>query len=230
MREVYGVPVGPLAVVLSAVLTLALAAVAALAVRKTILLKLGVRNLSRRRARTAIIVGGLMLGTMIIGAALGFGDIMATTVRSSVITSLGQTDEVVSARSADAPNIETLGQSASTRYLTVAEAAAVVSAARDSTSVDGVARAISEPVAVQDTTSRRNEPQLTLFAIDPDAMAGFGSMALESGQPTNLANLAPGQAYLNPKAADDLDARVGDKVTLFAAGRATELTVHGIVR
>jgi putative ABC transport system permease protein len=230
MREVYGVPVGPLAVVLSAVLTLALAAVAALAVRKTILLKLGVRNLSRRRARTAIIVGGLMLGTMIIGAALGFGDIMATTVRSSVITSLGQTDEVVSARSADAPNIETLGQSAATRYLTIAEAAAVVSAARDSTSVDGVARAISEPVAVQDTTSRRNEPQLTLFAIDPDAMAGFGSMALESGQPTNLANLAPGQAYLNPKAADDLDARVGDKVTLFAAGRATELTVHGIVR
>ena len=50
-----------------------------------------------------------MLGTMIIGSALGFGDIMANTVRTSVITSLGQTDEIVTARSEKAPDIATLG-------------------------------------------------------------------------------------------------------------------------
>ena len=230
MREVYGVPVGSLAVVLSTLVVLALAAIAALALRKTILLKLGVRNLSRRRARTAIIVGGLMLGTMIIGSALGFGDIMASTVRSSVMSSWGQTDEVVAARSADAPDIETLGQSAPTRYLTPTEAARVVSAARGIAGVDGVARAISEPAAVQDTTSRQNEPQLTLFATDADALTVFGDMTLESGEPASLTDLAAGQAFLNSRAADDLDARAGDQLSMFAAGRATALTVRGVVR
>src|SRR4051795_5120082 len=129
MREIFGAPVGLLAVVLTALLVATFAVVLALAVRKSVLLKLGVRNLGRRRARTAIIVGGLMLGTMIIGTALGFGDIMASTVRSSVITTWGQTDEVFSPRSSDAPDIETLGQSTATRYLTAHEAAAVVAAA-----------------------------------------------------------------------------------------------------
>jgi putative ABC transport system permease protein len=230
MREIFGTPVEMVAVVLSVLVTLTFAAIAALAVRKAILLKLGVRNLGRRRARTAIIVSGLMLGTMIIGAALGFGDIMATTVRSSVITTWGQTDEVVSPRTADAPDIQTLGQSTATRYLTAREATAVVAAADGITSVDGVARAISEPVAVQDSTSRQNEPQLMLFAIDPVRDQGFGAMTLESGDTTALSDLAVGQAYLNTAAADDLDARVGDRISLFAAGHATPFTVQGVVR
>jgi hypothetical protein len=133
MRELFGVPVGVLADLLSVVAVIALAVVAILGARRTILVKLGVRNLGRRPARTAIIVGGLMLGTMIIGAALGFGDIMASTVRTSVITSLGQTDEIVSARSTDAPRIDTLGQGAAVRYLGPRQVAEIVKAAHRGT-------------------------------------------------------------------------------------------------
>ena len=129
METLFGAPVGALAVVLGCLVLVTFAAVIALAMRRRVLLKLGVRNLNRRRGRSAIIVGGLMLGTMIIGSALGFGDIMANTVRTSVITSLGQTDEIVSARSTDAPDIATLGQGTGARYLTAEQAATVVATA-----------------------------------------------------------------------------------------------------
>jgi len=230
MSELFGAPVGTLAVVLSALVVLALAVISALAVRHTVLLKLGVRNLTRRRGRSAIIVGGLMLGTMIIGSALGFGDIMANTIRTSVITSLGQTDEIVSARSGDEPDIATLGQGTAVRYLTAGEADTLASAARDIPDVDGAAPGISESVAVQDLTSRTNEPQVTLFATDPGSMSGFGDITTESGDTVGLADLAPGETYLDPEAADDLDAGQGDRLAVFVRGRQVTLTVRDVVR
>ena len=180
-------------------------------------------------ARTAIIVGGLMLGTMIIGAALGFGDIMAGTVRTSVITSLGETDEIVSARSTDVPDIETLGQGAAIRYLRPQQAEQVITAAREAPGVDGVAPAISEPASVQNVTSRNNEPNVTLFATDPQAMDGFGTMTGADGDSGGLQTLGPGEVFVNTEAADDLDASTGDTLALFAAGRRSMVTVQDVV-
>ena len=230
MSELFGAPVGTLAVVLSVLLVLALAVIGVLAVRRTVLMKLGVRNLTRRRGRSAIIVGGLMLGTMIIGSALGFGDIMANTVRTSVISSLGQTDEIVSARSGRAPDIATLGEGSAVRYLSGQESRTVLAAARRIPEVDGVAPGISESVAVQDTTSRTNEPRLTLFATDPAQMSGFGQVTGGSGDAVSLADLSPGQTYLDHEAADALDARTGDHLLVFVRGRQVVLTVRDVVR
>ena len=52
-----------------------------LAVRNPILVKLGFRNASRRRGRSALIVVGLMLGTTIVAAALTTGDTMSHSIR-----------------------------------------------------------------------------------------------------------------------------------------------------
>jgi len=229
MSELFGAPVGTLAVVLGVLLVLALAVIGVLAMRHTVLMKLGVRNLTRRRGRSAIIVGGLMLGTMIIGSALGFGDIMANTVRTSVIGSLGQTDEIVSARSGQAPDIATLGEGSAVRYLSAKEADTVIAAARRISAVDGAAPGISESVAVQDTTSRTNEPRLTLFATDPAQMSGFGQVTGGSGDGVSLADLSPGQTYLDHEAADALDARTGDHLVVFVRGRQVPLTVRDVV-
>ena len=228
MTKLFGVPVGSLAVTLGCLVVLALAVVSALAVRNRVLFKLGVRNMARRRARTAIIVGGLMLGTMIIASALGFGDIMSSTARTSVITSWGQTDEVVSARAVDAPDIASIGQSTGARYLTAAEAGQVMTAARRLPAVDGAAPAISESVAVQDVDSRATEPQLHLFATDPASMQGFGQITNDSTA-RGLAGLADGQTFLNAAAADDLHAHPGDQLYVFAGGRQHLLTVQGVV-
>ena len=68
--------------------------------RNPILLKLGLRNIPRRRA-VGLIVVGLMLGTAIIAAALATGDTMSSTIRSYVVRALGPTDDVVSAKGTD---------------------------------------------------------------------------------------------------------------------------------
>jgi hypothetical protein len=100
MTELFGLPVTTLVVVLTSALAAALAVVAALALRNRIFLRLALRNVRRRRGRSALIVVGLMLGTAIIAAAMATGDTMSSTIRSAAVSSLGQTDELVSARGA----------------------------------------------------------------------------------------------------------------------------------
>src|SRR5512134_943284 len=98
MQKLFGIPVDTLLVVLGVALAAAALIVAVLAVRHPILVKLGVRNVGRRRGRTALIVVGLMLGTTIVATALTTGDTMSHTIRSTAVATLGQTDELVSAR------------------------------------------------------------------------------------------------------------------------------------
>src|SRR6476620_2762835 len=102
MTKIFGLPVAALAVVLTVLLVLALAGITVLALRNKVFFRLGIRSLTRRRGRTALIVVGLMLGTTIISAALATGDTMSHTIRTSATTALGQTDEVVGAKGIDA--------------------------------------------------------------------------------------------------------------------------------
>ena len=74
MTKLFGIPVDTLLVVLVFALALALGVIGVLALRHPILVKLGVRNVGRRRGRTALIVVGLMLGTTIVATALTTGD------------------------------------------------------------------------------------------------------------------------------------------------------------
>ena len=79
-------------------MVLLLAVVVVVAVRNRVFFRLGVRNASRRRGRAALIVVGLMLGTVIIAASFATGDTMSQSIRSSAIGALGRTDEVVGAK------------------------------------------------------------------------------------------------------------------------------------
>ena len=110
MQELFGIPMGPLAAVLAVALAVVIGVVGALALRNRVFFKLGVRNVTRRRARTALIVGGLLLGTTIIASALASGDTMSHTIRSSAIESLGATDELVSVKGAEVETMVALGE------------------------------------------------------------------------------------------------------------------------
>ena len=174
MNELFGVPVDVLAVVLAALVVVALTIVGLLALRQD-----DPGEARRPQPRpppgpNAIIVGGLMLGTMIIGAALGFGDIMASTVRTSVITSLGETDEIVSARSTDAPDIATLGQGTAVRYLDPSRPNRS-SRPRAGSPASTVSRpAISEPASVQDIDQPAQRAQRDALRHRPRGDGGFG--------------------------------------------------------
>jgi putative ABC transport system permease protein len=229
VKQLFGIPTGTLLVVLGIGLAIALGAVALLAARHPILVRLGLRNVSRRGARTALIVLGLMLGTAIIAAALTTGDTMSHTIRADAVKALGQTDEIVSARNAKVDVGAELGSATGLKYVDQSAVTRVDRALAGSRLVDGVTPAIIEPVAVQDPARRQNEPRVTLFAADPARMRGFGTIVGGRGA-VSLADLRPGELYLNRHAAEQLHARAGDKVLVFAGRRPVSMHVRDTVR
>jgi putative ABC transport system permease protein len=227
MNDLFGIPASTLATVFAVALGAGLAVVAVLALRDPVLLKLGLRNIPRRRGRSVLIVTGLMLGTAIIAAALATGDTMSSTIRSSVVRSLGPTDELVSVRGAD---VESIAVSESTQVSWFAESAyrQIRAAVSGAPRVDGVAPPVIETVAVQDHTSLQNEPRVALFASDPAALAAFAP--IRSGSETmTLSELAAGEIYVNRDAADELSGAAGDRLLVLAGNRARAFRVKAVV-
>jgi putative ABC transport system permease protein len=228
MSKVFGIPAGDLAVVLAVLTALVLGALGAFALRNRVFLRLGVRNVRRRRGRSVLIIVGLMLGTAIITAALATGDTMSNTIRSAAVSALGRTDEVVAAKGIEA-TLRSGNDSTGVRYFPERYADRIATVAQRSGLVDGVAPVIFEPTAVRDLSSRQNEPRVTLFASDPARLHGFGDIRAGSDV-VSLTNLAPGEVYLNAKAADKLGATAGDRLRILAGTRIGTARVRAIVR
>jgi putative ABC transport system permease protein len=229
VARLFGIPVGAFATGLVVIMAVTFGLIAVAAARNRVFLRLAGRNVARRRGRTALIVGGLMLATAIIASSLVTGDTMALTIRSSVLRSLGTTDETLVADGAEVDPALELDASAAPTTFDERSLAAIDAAAAGSPLVDGVAPALITPVAAQDRTSRRSEPRVTLFGTDPDRLAGFGRIAGADGRPRTLASLADGEVFLDRGAADKLAAEPGDRILLVAGATPVALRVADVV-
>ena len=230
MNELFGIPIDTLLIVLAVLLAMVACTLGVLALRHRVLLKLGVRNVGRRRARSALIVVGLMLGTTIIAAALATGDTMNHTIRSTAVSALGETDEVVSAKGAVEDIPGELGQASGTGYFserTVDDVSAVLAR---SNLADGVAGGIRKDVAVQAPVQRQTEPSVSLFAPDPARMEGFAPIRNVEGGEVTLADLRPGELYLNEKAADRMHVRAQDPLLVYVGAKPVQMRIRAIVR
>jgi putative ABC transport system permease protein len=229
VTELFGIPIGTVLVLLLGALVVALAVLAFLALRHPVLVKLGVRNVGRRRGRTALIVLGLMLGTAIVAVALTVGDTMSHTIRSAAVSSLGDTDELVSAKGAEVQLGTGVGAATGVEYFDESVVNTIDARLAGTGLVDGVTPAIIEQVAVQAPVQRQTEPRVTLFAADPARMEGFGTIEGSDG-PVSLAELENGQVFLNADAARELDVQPGDRILIFAGHQPARATVRDVVR
>jgi putative ABC transport system permease protein len=226
MEKLFGAPVGTLALVLAILLGVVVAIVGAFAIRNRVFFKLGIRNVSRRRARTSLIVVGLMLGTTIIASALASGDTMSHTIRQSALESLGSTDVLVATKGT------TLGEAAGDLYFDADVVPAITHelVGPERQVFDGVAPAIVEEVSVRSTRSRQSEPRVTLFASEGPSLAAFNEIRTLAGVAVSLDDLEPGEVFVNADAAEELGARAGDELRVFAAGRDRSARVRDVVR
>jgi putative ABC transport system permease protein len=229
VERVLGVPVDALATGLVAVMAVAFGVIAVSALRNRVFLRMAGRNVARRRARSALIVGGLMLATTIIGASLVTGDTMGHTVRSSVLRALGETDEAVVAAGAELDPTLQVDAVAPADYFDEDAVDTVRRAVAGSPLVDGVAAAVIEPIAVQDRSSRQSEPRVTLFGSDPGSLAGFDDITGPDGRSLLLTDLGLHEVFLNDDGADELGAAAGDQLVVFAGTAPVELAVRDVV-
>jgi len=229
MKEVFGIPAGTLLVILLVGLALALGVLGVLALRNRILVKLALRNVGRRRGRSALIVVGLMLGTTIIAAALTTGDTMSYTIRSTAVATLGATDETIAPKGAadDVPGA--LGAASGTGWVSELTLMQVEAAAEGTGLIDGVTGAIVEQVAVQAPAQGQNEPSVVLFAADATRMEGFSPIRDSDGTELSLGDLRQGEVFLNTDAGNELVVGAGDRVLVYAGGEPVQMRVRDIV-
>ena len=228
MNELFGIPLDILLLILAIGLGVAFGILAVLAIRNPVLVRLGVRNFGRRRSRTSLIVLGLMLGTTIVAAALVTGDTMSHTIRTTATAALGESDEVVSAKGAvdDIPG--DLGDASGVGWFPESVAGEIRSTLGPNLA-DGVVNVVVDHMAVQAPRTKQSEPTVTLFGADPAGMKGFSPIVGSDGRHVSLADLSPGQAYLNTDAADELGVRPGDTVIAYPAGSRAVLRVRDVV-
>ncbi len=200
----------------------ALVALLLLGARNAHLARIAIRNVPRRKLRTALIIFGLMLGTTFIAAAFAVDDAIALGVRTIAVYNLGRIDE------------EVLGGDGPLGAYSQAYGARAVDGLRDDPQVAGVAPALLvQDLLLADETSGQVRGRVGALAMDPAGGGALVDLRAASGNaPTPIDALAPDEVYLNRNAATLLNAHVGDALTLYSShwpGKRYSARVRAIV-
>ena len=224
MEELFGLSMDIIMYVLLAAFLPVIAGVAIMAWRNRVMLKLGLRNIPRRKSQTALIIVGIMISTLIMAAAFGTGDSITFSIRKNAIDALGTIDEIIVSARAD--ESDTIG---SFNYFPLQRYEQLKVELADFEKIDGLAPGIGEFAPTINNRTQLSEGQMQITGVDPNSMEGFGRFNLIGGQEIRLENLGPKDAFINQEAADELDAVVGDELVTFVAGSSVAFTVQGVV-
>src|SRR3990172_1574955 len=210
MEKLFGLDMNLIAAGLGSALAAVLAGLALLAFRGRVMFKLGLRPIPRRRVQSALIVFGLMLATLIITAAFVTGDTLSYTIRSLTVQELAETDEWIRGSGTQA-------------YFRVGRFEELSGALAGYRFVDRIAPAIQESVPVVNVTHRRSVSGLEVIGLRPEDASVLtpSDLAEARSAPLKLNDLAANEIYLNPAAAEALDAMPGDELKLYADPKPT---------
>ena len=225
MEELFGVSMNIIMGVLLAIFVVTMAVVLVMALRSRIMLKIALRNIPRRRAQTVLIVVGVMLSTMIAAAAFGTGDTISHSIRKEGVALLGTIDEVIF--SARASSEDRLGTNA---YFPQERFEQLKAELSGLDTIDGLAPGLGETVPTVNARTNLSEGRMRVAGVDPNSLEAFGALTLVSGGEARLEALSEGEAYVNKKAADELDAVEGDDLRIHVEGKAAAFRVRGVVK
>ncbi|MDA1349313.1 MAG: FtsX-like permease family protein, partial [Chloroflexi bacterium] len=224
MEELFGLSMNILMVVLLATFLTGIGVILWLALRNPIMVKLGLRNIPRRKGQTVLIVIGVMLSTLIVAAALGTGDTISYSIRSTALDGLGPIDEVIVYSRAAADD-----RFGSSSYITY-ERFEEIQARLAGLSIDGLVPQLAEVAPAINPRTSLSEGRMRVVGIDLTLTRGFGELTTLSGDEVRLEDLSDRQAYLNERAAEELVAVAGDEVRVVVDGAPTEFNVKEVVK
>ena len=95
MQKLFGIATDTIATYNGIFFAIVIGILIVLAFRNPILARMGIRNIPRRPAQSLLIIIGLMLSTVIIGASLGIGDTVYHSIRIVALESVGHIDETI---------------------------------------------------------------------------------------------------------------------------------------
>ena len=194
-----------------------------LALRDPIVARIGLRNVSRARSRTVILLLGLLVGSTIISSSLVVGTTVNTLATHFVYQSDGAVNEAVYAPGA---SVSILGGLSFSPF----PAALFTGFNRSASTIPGV-QAVTPMVlgtlGLVDRSSGVAQPGLNLVGVNPSAASALGAFTSVAGR--SYPGPGPGEVLLNTQAANALSAKAGDPVTLVGPGGNLSATVEAIV-
>ena len=224
MEDLFGVKMDWIMYVLLAIFLPAVAVIGFMALRNRVMLKMGLRNIPRRKAQTALIVFGIMISTLIMAASFGTGDTLTFSIRQAVVDGLGTIDEfVLSARAGENDQFGGAAYVPMERFTSLQQELAGVE------SIDGLAPGLAEIAPTVNDRTSRSEGRMQIAGVNPDTLQGFGGFVLEGGGDVRMEDLAPQEVFINSAASEELEARPGDELIVYVYGEPVSLTVRGVV-
>ena len=224
MEELFGLSMDVVMTALLAIFAAAMAVVAVLALRNRIMLKLGLRPIPRRRGQTVLIIVGVMLSTVIMAAAFGTGDTITYSIRNQALISLAHIDEIILSTRAGAT--DSFGSSSYIPYERFEQLEADLAGDDD---IDGLAPQLAEAAPVIDVRTSLSAGRMRVVGIDGSRLAGFAGFTLAANGEARIEDLREGEAYINDRAAEELDGRTGDELQLFLADKVVSFEVRAVV-
>jgi len=177
--------------------------------RMKILFKMGMRNVSRRKVNTMIVVLGLMIGTTIISGSLVVGDTLENMFTKDIYDSYDETDELVF----------TFDEAGCFAFFNESEYenldGYVASDESMSVKIDGMSPDIAYGVSVLDLDTGFPESRVSIIGYDHSRSSGFGKVYPLNGQPETEGELGPGEIYINEKLAEELEAKDGHMLRVY---------------
>ena len=174
-----------------------------------ILFRMSIRNVIRRPGTTALVIGGLMIGTAIISASFVVGDTMDNMTTNEVTKGMGQVDFELQAQN--------VGKVV---YYNGSALDPMISNISSTAHVRAVDSLIDLSVPIQDTRTQLFTPSVVLLGMDDKGISDYGGFIDQNGTQINTAP-ANGTIVINEKAAVDLNAQVGDRIIVFYPTRWT---------
>ena len=190
-----------------------------LALRHRLAFRIAMRNVRRGRARTALLIAGLLIGTTIISGSLIVGDTVQQLSVHYTYLGAGYVDESISGTSPS-------GGLSYFPYSVYTQTSALVSG---HSSIAGVTPEIIDAASTYDTTTGIPETNLNLIGVNGNQSAALGSFVADNG--TALAGPSPGKVFIDDQTASALNASVGDTLVTFGLSKVPlALTVEAIVQ
>ena len=183
-----------------------------LAVKNKTMFTLGVRNLARRPKHAAIVVTAILMSTAIISGSLVASNSLNYAVVRATYDALGNVDEIVTLN----------GQPFNVSVYEKLAADPIVA-----NNTEGLSPSLYGQVpSVDDVTSGITSTQVTLVGLNFSTDAQFGEFTLLNNTQTNASDLRGGEALINNKLAQDLNAHEGDKLTIYYGGNGSSLKAY----
>lgn len=224
MKELYGIPMETIMFVLLGIFAVSIASVVYVLITNRTMFKMGLRNLPRRGLQTGLVVLGLMLATLIITAAFTTGDTIDHSISSRAYQQWQRTDLNLNLRGSESE--DAVGAEV---HVSQTAVDALQQQFIDDPDIELFVPFLFVTGAAHDLATDLSEPKVNIVGVDAERQNQVGGLHLVDGGSFDLTTLAAEEVLVSERAAEDLDASVGDTISLFVAGKAHEVTVAGIV-